>query len=147
MGRYWDHVNPLSQDNERTLELETSLSQDSEGTLEMETSPNQDVEERPRRNRVPNSNIFNKQFVVYQAAQCECSDPVWEDLQFGKPSILHIPMIGYVQRMTKLRHMLKIELGHFQTYLQDKRISNPSGSSKQNLILMEFLNMQSSISC
>ena len=72
----------LSQDSERTLEAETSLSHDSEGTLDVETSSSQDVEGRPRRNCVPNSNIFNKEFVVYQAAQCECSDPttVWEAL-------------------------------------------------------------------
>ena len=48
----------------------------------MGTSLSQDAEGRPRRNCVPSSSIFNKQFVVNQAAQCECSDPtvVWETL-------------------------------------------------------------------
>ena len=60
----------------------TSLSQDSERTLEVGTSLSQDAEEIPRRNRVPNSRIFNKQFVVNQATQCERGDPiaVWETL-------------------------------------------------------------------
>ena len=60
----------------------TSLSQDSERTLAVGTSLSQDAEERHRRSRVPNSRIFNKQFVVNQAAQCERGDPtaVWETL-------------------------------------------------------------------
>ena len=49
--------------------------------VEVGTSLSQDAEERPR-SRVPNSRIFNKQFVVNQAAQCEHGDPtaVWETL-------------------------------------------------------------------
>ena len=64
------------------VEVGTSLSQDIEGTLEVGTSLSQDSEERPRRSRVPNSRIFNKQFVVNLAAQCERGDPtaLWETL-------------------------------------------------------------------
>ena len=69
-------------DMQTPVEVGTSLSQDSERTLEVGTSSNQDAEERPRRNHVPNSSIFNKQFVVNQAAQCERGDPIaaWETL-------------------------------------------------------------------
>ena len=50
--------------------------------VEVRTLLSQDVEERSRRSRVPNSRIFNKQFIVNQAAQCERGDPtaVWETL-------------------------------------------------------------------
>ena len=54
------------------VKLRTSPSQDSEGTLEVVTSLSQDAEGS---SRVPNSSIFNEQFVVYHAAQCERGDP------------------------------------------------------------------------
>ena len=50
--------------------------------VEVGTSLSQDAEERSRRSHDPNNRIFNKQFVVNQAAQCERGDPtaVWETL-------------------------------------------------------------------
>ena len=43
--------------------------------VEVGTSLSQDAEERPRRNLVPNSRVFSKQFVVNQAAHCEPGEP------------------------------------------------------------------------